>query len=54
VDYRDVNCRQNCSRFRVLYSVLEDLGRTIDVHRQSTPRDELLDRLEQYVGRPAW
>ena len=52
VDYQYVNCWQNYSRFRVLYSILEDLGRTIDVHRQSTPRDELLDRLKQYDGPP--
>ena len=52
VDYQYINCWQNYSRFRVLYSILEDLGRTIDVHRQSTPRDELLDRLEQHDGPP--
>ena len=52
VDYQYINCWQNYSRFRVLYSILEDLGRTIDVHRQSTPRDELLDQLEQHDGPP--
>jgi len=52
VDYQYVNCWQNYSRFRVLYSILEGFGLTIDVHRQSTPRDELLERLKQYDGPP--
>jgi orc1/cdc6 family replication initiation protein len=52
VEYQYVNCWQNYSRFKVLYSILEDLGKTIDIHRQSTPRDELIDRLRQYDGPP--
>ncbi|MFB6136785.1 MAG: Cdc6/Cdc18 family protein [Halobacteriaceae archaeon] len=47
-----VNCWQNFSRFRVLYRVLEGLGRAVDVHRQSTPRDELLERLRDDDGPP--
>jgi orc1/cdc6 family replication initiation protein len=43
-----VNCWQNYTRFRALYQILDDLGQTIDVHRQSTPHDELIDRLQQY------
>ncbi|MFD1646065.1 Cdc6/Cdc18 family protein [Haloarchaeobius litoreus] len=43
-----VNCWRNYTRFRVLYQILDDLGKTIDIHRQSTPRDELVDRLQQY------
>jgi Cdc6-like AAA superfamily ATPase len=43
-----VNCWQNYTRFRALYRILDDLGRTIDIHRQSTPHDELIDRLQQY------
>ncbi|MFA1612560.1 Cdc6/Cdc18 family protein [Halobellus rubicundus] len=43
-----VNCWQNYTRFRALYQILDDLGRTIDIHRQSTPHDELIDRLQQY------
>ena len=41
-----VNCWQEYTRFRVLYSVLETAGRTVDVHR-STPKDELFERLAE-------
>jgi orc1/cdc6 family replication initiation protein len=47
-----VNCWQSYSRFRAIYRILEGLGRTLDVHRQSTPHDELLDRLARYDGPP--
>jgi len=40
-----VNCWRNYTRYRALYRVLEHVGRTVDVHRQSTPTDELLDRI---------
>jgi Cdc6-like AAA superfamily ATPase len=42
-----VNCWRNYTRYRALYRVLEHVGRTVDVHRQSTPTDELLDRIER-------
>ncbi len=45
-----VNCWRNYTRFRALYRVLDDLGKTVDVHRQSTPHDELVDRLQGYDG----
>ena len=45
-----VNCWRNYTRFRTLYQVLDSLGRTIDIHRQSTPHDELVDRLQQHDG----
>jgi orc1/cdc6 family replication initiation protein len=45
-----VNCWRNYTRFRALYQVLDDLGATLDIHRQSTPHDELVDRLQQYDG----
>ncbi|WP_254280580.1 Cdc6/Cdc18 family protein [Haloarcula marina] len=45
-----VNCWRNYTRFRTLYQILDDLGHTIDIHRQSTPHDELVDRLQQYDG----
>jgi Cdc6-like AAA superfamily ATPase len=45
-----VNCWRNYTRFRALYQLLDDLGQTIDIHRQSTPHDELVDRLQQYDG----
>jgi Cdc6-like AAA superfamily ATPase len=40
-----VNCWRNYTRFRTLYKILDDPGTTIDIHRQSTPHDELVDRL---------
>jgi len=45
-----VNCWRNYTRFRTLYQILDDLGATIDIHRQSTPHDELVDRIQQYDG----
>ena len=39
-----VNCWQEYTRFRVLYSLLDAIDRAFDVHR-STPKDELFDRL---------
>ncbi|SFL45547.1 orc1/cdc6 family replication initiation protein [Halogranum rubrum] len=45
-----VNCWQDYTRFRVLYRVLEGIDNTIDIHRRSTPKDELLERLHQYDG----
>lgn len=47
-----VNCWQAYSRFKACYEILERLGRTVDIHRQSTPHDELLDRLAEYDGPP--
>lgn len=47
-----VNCWQNYSLFRALYRILEGLGKTVDIHRQSTPRDELIERLRKYDGPP--
>ncbi|MGQ3411874.1 Cdc6/Cdc18 family protein [Natrinema sp. LN54] len=41
-----VNCWQKYTRFRVLYSILEAVGRAADVHR-STPKDELFERLSR-------
>ncbi|WP_135665727.1 Cdc6/Cdc18 family protein [Halorhabdus rudnickae] len=45
-----VNCWRNYNRFRALYQILDDLGATIDIHRQSTPHDELVERLQKYDG----
>lgn len=47
-----VNCWQAYSQFRTVYHILDGLGKTLDVHRQSTPRDELIDRLREYDGSP--
>ncbi|ELZ07481.1 Cdc6/Cdc18 family protein [Natrialba aegyptia] len=46
-----VNCWQEYTRFRVLYSLLEATGRTTDIHR-STAKDELFDRLAEGDTRP--
>jgi len=45
-----VNCWRNYTRFRALYQILDELGKTVDIHRQSTPHDELVERLQQYDG----
>jgi Cdc6-like AAA superfamily ATPase len=45
-----VNCWRNYTRFRTLYRILDDIGATIGIHRQSTPHDELINRLQQYDG----
>lgn len=45
-----VNCWQDYTRFRVLYRALEGINKTVDIHRRSTPKDELLERLQTYDG----
>lgn len=45
-----VNCWRNYTNFRVLYQILDDFGKTVDIHRQSTPHDELKSRLQDYDG----
>ena len=52
IEHQYVNCWQNYTRFRAIYRILEGVGQTLDVHRQSTPKDELLERLRQYDGPP--
>ena len=47
-----VNCWQHHTRFRILRELLDAVGQTHDVHRQSTPHDELLDRIEARDERP--
>lgn len=47
-----VNCWRDHTRFKTLYRALEGLGNAVDVHRQSTPTDELIDRLHAYDGPP--
>ena len=50
LNYQYVNCWQDYTRFRALYRILEAIGSTADIHRQSTPTDALLERLEAYDG----
>ena len=52
LDTQYVNCWEDYTRFKTLYRVLEGLDRAFDVHRQSTPRDELLDRLRDALADP--
>jgi orc1/cdc6 family replication initiation protein len=47
-----INCWEDYTRFKTLYRVLEGLNRSFDVHRQSTPRDELLDRIRDRDDAP--
>ncbi|WP_458209291.1 Cdc6/Cdc18 family protein [Haladaptatus sp. NG-SE-30] len=50
IDTQYVNCWQEYTRFQVLYRILEGIGKTVDIHRRSTPKDELLDRLQEHDG----
>jgi len=50
LNHQYVNCWEDYSRFKTLYRILDGIDRTIDIHRQSTPRDELLERLREYDG----
>ncbi len=50
LNHQYVNCWEDYSRFKTLYRILDGINQTIDIHRQSTPRDELLDRLRAYDG----
>lgn len=51
VRYEYINCWQNYSYFGVLEAILEGIGQTVDIHRQSTPRDELVKRIQEYDKR---
>lgn len=52
LNHQYVNCWEDYSRFKTLYRILDGINETIDVHRQSTPKDELLERLREYSGPP--
>ena len=43
LNHQYVNCWENYSRFKTLYRILDGINQTIDIHRQSTPRDVGLD-----------
>jgi len=47
-----VNCWTEHTRFGVLYTLLDAVGQTADVHRQSTPHDALLRRVRERDGAP--
>ena len=42
-----VNCWECSSRFNVLYSILQQFGLALAVHRKGTPTDELMDVLRK-------
>lgn len=48
IETQYVNAWEDHSRFKLLYRILEGVGKTLDIHRQSTPTDELLERLRNY------
>ena len=50
LNHQYVNCWRDYTRFRALYRILEAIGKATDIHRQSTPTDALLERLEGYDG----
>jgi orc1/cdc6 family replication initiation protein len=52
IDSQYINCWEDSTRFKTLYRLLEGLDRAFDVHRQSTPKDELLERLRAHEGSP--
>ncbi|MFB6180921.1 MAG: Cdc6/Cdc18 family protein [Candidatus Nanohalobium sp.] len=52
LQYTYINCWENYNRFKVLYKALEGIGKTLQVHRQSTPTDELFQRLKNYKEKP--
>lgn len=52
IDTTYVNCWQDYSRFGVLYRLLEGIDAHGTVHRQSTPKDELFNRLREHVSKP--
>lgn len=45
LDTQYVNCWENHSRFKALYRILDGVQSTMDIRRQSTPTDVLLDRI---------
>lgn len=47
-----VNCWQDYTRFPLIYRLLEGQGRTVDIHRQGTPKDVLLERLRDLTDDP--
>ena len=52
LNHQYVNCWEDYSRFKTLYTLLDGINQTVDIHRQSTPKDLLLDRLRDYDGPP--
>lgn len=47
-----MNCWEDYNRFKTLYRLLDGVNETLNIYRQSTPTDVLLDRLRDYDGPP--
>ncbi len=41
-----INCWECSSRFKILYSILQDMGHSLRAHRKGTPTDELLEGIK--------
>ncbi|WP_433629603.1 Cdc6/Cdc18 family protein [Halomicrococcus sp. NG-SE-24] len=52
LNYQYVNCWEDHSRFKALYRLLDGVSQTVDIHRQSTPKDVLLERLRDAGDTP--
>ena len=48
LDHQYINCWEDHTRFKTLHRLLEGINRAYDIHRQSTPRDEMLARLRDH------
>lgn len=49
------HCYINCwgkTKFKILNELLEEINQAYDIHRNSTPTDELVDRIDSYDGPP--
>jgi orc1/cdc6 family replication initiation protein len=52
LNYQYVNCWEDHSRFKTLYRLLDGIDSTVEIHRQSTPKDVLLERLKEHDDTP--
>ena len=50
INTQHVNCWEDHTRFRTLHRILDGISQTTDIHRSSTPKDELLERIRDYDG----
>lgn len=52
VNIQYVNCWDNHSRFNAFRRILDGVDQTLDIHRQSTPTDLLLERIRSVCENP--
>lgn len=50
LNYQYINCWEDYTQFKTLIRLLEGIDHAYDIHRQSTPKDELIERLRDYDG----